>query len=484
VHLKCLRRWQRMVLVSQPTHPAMQRDDIRHHVCNVCTTEFTCAPPTRHELMQSFTGPEIAALIEEDCIIASGQPFSDELKRQLERMPFHMRELSSYEHWIEGVYLIIGVMEESRTMSWDVDDDETLDLLRSQLDRSLCMTVRGDKVLRLAAAGALEGVERSGMEEALRRLSAPCIIVFEEEGDANCGDDHITAVNLTRPIRPLDPAQVSAAIAEVAAAYPKASPHLVELTHFVGGPCRMHEMMWCIVLGGPSRGWTVVSELSEAIMLATSRALRRSEAQGAISGGQTVQLTGLQARRDLNGEVGVALKFVAATERWLVRLRNGEGCKVKVSNLSGMGGSHGRVYVFWGDARWSRAQLLGEIARGHWGLCRASVADVTVPIDARRAEVDSRLVFAPVTEMTEDFLREMNNARAGAMVVRAEQAQVEAEEDGEGGRSRSESLMSLSDAQDAREAVDAAAAASAGAPASPVQPACASPAAASPNCTT
>ena len=71
VHLHCLRRWQRMVLVQQPTHPAMQRDDIRHHKCNVCTTEFTCAPPTRHELMQSFTGPEIAALLEEGCIIAS-----------------------------------------------------------------------------------------------------------------------------------------------------------------------------------------------------------------------------------------------------------------------------------------------------------------------------------------------------------------------------------------------------------------------------
>ena len=31
--------------------------------------------------------------------------------------------------------------------------------------------------------------------------------------------------------------------------------------------------------------------------------------------------------------------------------------------------------VFWGDARWTRAQLLGEIARGHWGLCKASVTD-------------------------------------------------------------------------------------------------------------
>lgn len=51
VHLSCLRRWQRMVLVSQPTHPAFYEDDVRHHKCNVCLSEFTCAPPTRHELM-------------------------------------------------------------------------------------------------------------------------------------------------------------------------------------------------------------------------------------------------------------------------------------------------------------------------------------------------------------------------------------------------------------------------------------------------
>ena len=35
VHLSCLRRWQRMVLVSQPTHPRFYKDDARHHVCNV-----------------------------------------------------------------------------------------------------------------------------------------------------------------------------------------------------------------------------------------------------------------------------------------------------------------------------------------------------------------------------------------------------------------------------------------------------------------
>ena len=33
------------------------------------------------------------------------------------------------------------------------------------------------------------------------------------------------------------------------------------------------------------------------------------------------------------------------------------------------------VWVFWGDARWSRAQLLGEMARGHWGMCMARGGD-------------------------------------------------------------------------------------------------------------
>ena len=65
-----------------------------------------------------------------------------------------------------------------------------------------------------------------------------------------------------------------------------------------------------------------------------------------------------------------------------------------------------RVAAFWGDARWSRTQLLGEISKGHWGLCKASVADVvTTPPPQRYAGLSGRLAFAPVTEMTEDFMR-------------------------------------------------------------------------------
>lgn len=68
-------------------------------------------------------------------------------------------------------------------------------------------------------------------------------------------------------------------------------------------------------------------------------------------------------------------------------------------------GSYGRVFVFWGNAGWSRAQLLGEIAHGSWGLCRASVADFTTDFLERWASLSApgvhRLAFAPISEMTE-----------------------------------------------------------------------------------
>ncbi|KAL3899965.1 MAG: hypothetical protein SGPRY_012548, partial [Prymnesium sp.] len=66
----------------------------------------------------------------------------------------------------------------------------------------------------------------------------------------------------------------------------------------------------------------------------------------------------------------------------------------------------GRVFCFWGDAQWSRTQLLGEIARGHWGLCRASVSEITSSPSERRDCLDGRLVFAPDTDMMEDFIRD------------------------------------------------------------------------------
>jgi len=110
-----------------------------------------------------------------------------------------------------------------------------------------------------------------------------------------------------------------------------------------------------------------------------------------------------QARPDLNGEIGIALRFSEESGRWLVRLKGGEGKQLKVANLDplGYGGlplaecPRGIVHCVWGDAQWSRTQLLGEIARGHWGLCTASVAELVAPPAERRAALDGRVLPQP-----------------------------------------------------------------------------------------
>lgn len=68
-----------------------------------------------------------------------------------------------------------------------------------------------------------------------------------------------------------------------------------------------------------------------------------------------------QARPDLNGETGVALRYQESSGRWLVRLKGGEGKQLKPANLEVVGDGTSVVHCVWGDAQWSRTQLLGEI---------------------------------------------------------------------------------------------------------------------------
>ena len=404
VHLSCLRRWQRMVLVSQPTHPAFYKDDARHHNCNVCLAEYSCAPPTRHELMASFTGPEIAAFLEPGCIIGSGAAFSTELAQQIRGMPAYAQAVSSYSHWIRGAYLITAIDVDDGNLELDIDSRLQLAGIKAKLGGSLSITTHG-RTYRLASQGSFAGVAESELAGALEGAEAPVQIVLASDAPADCGEDSISAVNLTRPIPAVDPAAVGEATAKAAERYPGVKH--VQLEHYNGGPCEDSRIVSCIVPGGSGRGWTVKDKLCDALILALARAARRCEGQGDIGGGQAVRLSNLKARPDLNGEVGITLSFDARAGRWLVRLRNGEGKKLKPANLEPHGPiAKGRVLVFWGDARWTRTQLLGEIARGHWGLCRASVGDLACPIDKRWGGLDGRTVFAPETEMTETFLQE------------------------------------------------------------------------------
>ena len=132
-----------------------------------------------------------------------------------------------------------------------------------------------------------------------------------------CGDDHVTAINLTRVLTtPPDAAHVERARAAAVGKYGGASA--VEIVHYIGGPCNPEEISRCVVTGGTHGcGWTVVTELADAITLAHQRSYARYVGQGDVRGGQCVRLTGLQSRPELNGECGIAMKFAEETGRWL-----------------------------------------------------------------------------------------------------------------------------------------------------------------------
>ena len=149
VHMACLRRWQRMVLVSQPTHPSLWTRDKRHYFCNVCTGRYTCAPPERSELMASFTGPELASMLAPGFVIGSEEAFSTHLEQQLQQLEAsgsfqYYSAKSSYEHWIRGLYIITEVEED--------DGRITIELVR---------LVAGAAAAATAAAVAAAPADRS-----------------------------------------------------------------------------------------------------------------------------------------------------------------------------------------------------------------------------------------------------------------------------------------------------------------------------------
>ena len=55
VHLECLRKWQKEVVLSQPTHPKYHTDIDK--VCNICLEPFTGVgiPPSRHSQILKYT---------------------------------------------------------------------------------------------------------------------------------------------------------------------------------------------------------------------------------------------------------------------------------------------------------------------------------------------------------------------------------------------------------------------------------------------
>jgi len=417
VHLSCLRMWQRAVLVSQPTHPDLYDHDTRQRICNVCKTEFTCLPPTRAELLASFTGPELAALIEERCFIGSAENFSRELERQVASFPGIMREGIVCLNWIRGLFLIVKVVEDRHRgiVLLRISDDEELGMFMQHLEADArTFHLRGRRY-QVLPQGPLKNLTDQDPPEARRELMrsvrTPVSIRLRPD-PVDCGEDGIVAVNLARPF---DLASSGRTVlrARQRAAYHAAESRVLndrgqqelrsQVTHFIGGPCEEEKVACCVVAS--ASGYSIVQD--DACLLAALSAaeeiccsLSDTAAEGAAA---AMRLPAIES----NGISSISTS-ASTVESDGKETPTGDTKRRRInmeadSPESGISGPV-RVFVYWGYAGWSRCQLMGEIARGSWGLCKANTQDVVSkrPDEVWQA-VYPRLVFAPKSEMSESY---------------------------------------------------------------------------------
>ncbi len=191
--------------------------------------------------------------------------------------------------------------------------------------------------------------------------SAYLVAMVETPADAAHGpsdEDGVLALCLTQPLAPADAAAARSAV--LLRACPElAAPPLARLTlhHFVGGPVSPADAMALALWPRPpeSRPPNV--------------SLIRTEESGATWAVGSPRQIALELARQIP-EGALAMQ------------------------------------IYWGSAGWTRVQLLGEMARGSWGLCAAQGEDVFAARGAHPATVYSailaanRPVYAPQSEMT------------------------------------------------------------------------------------
>jgi len=253
--------------------------------------------------MRSFTGEDLAALLDVGCLIVAEKKKSTEMQEIL-RHNSHIPQVRMMNHWVQGVYLITEV----------------------------------------------------------------------EVDGASDGSDCIVAVNITRQLDESDlPLEIRHA---------EAAKQVNKVTYHIGGPC-IDPSVTTIALLHATHPDEVEANLSVSV--------------GGNQGGLWV----------VGEQADVAKIAVADAERT---------------------GNPSQIKSFIGTARWSRTQLLGELARGGWGMCRAEAADafpteavVNTASNSGAGEAQSggfpkhdelwsslvhegcnRLIFAPENEMSKE----------------------------------------------------------------------------------
>lgn len=140
IHMGCLQKWQRSVLLGQPNHPAMQGNEERHLICNVCRTPFNVAPPKRIDILSAIS--EINwDRIKPGLLLVSTESMESSLSPEIPSAWQVVNE-TRRAYWKSSVYLITavqGIHEEPG--GGDAVQGVNLTRLHSYMVRSLSLSL-------------------------------------------------------------------------------------------------------------------------------------------------------------------------------------------------------------------------------------------------------------------------------------------------------------------------------------------------------
>lgn len=103
LHLQCLQKWQKSVLMTQSTHPKYQTDtDAR---CSICTEAFQIKFKSRAQQVAEYTGQQVIDLIKDGNIIVASVESSEANNDLMEKHPEIKDNLM---HWTNTCFLILN----------------------------------------------------------------------------------------------------------------------------------------------------------------------------------------------------------------------------------------------------------------------------------------------------------------------------------------------------------------------------------------
>jgi erythromycin esterase-like protein/ubiquitin-protein ligase/putative AlgH/UPF0301 family transcriptional regulator len=110
VHLECLGKWQYQAILNQSTHPKYQSG--LENTCNICQTEFNIKKFSRESLMVTFTGNEMANMIQVGCLLVATEKSSNHNLRLMSQYMDDPKLCDNLAHWTKSVFLITSIFRQ------------------------------------------------------------------------------------------------------------------------------------------------------------------------------------------------------------------------------------------------------------------------------------------------------------------------------------------------------------------------------------